>query len=211
MKKRGKLSPRGVVKRALAMLDEAGEVGFSMRKLASALNVDPMAIYYHFPNKSELLHAVMQEMMARCEIPELNGVWQKDIEDLCNSLRRLAKAHPGGFQVYETYNRWLPAEHRLHEAFHAILRKAGFSKVSTVRGARVLLSYTEAHVIDEIAGWLILEDRDELAESLEGGDYPTLASLLDEVTNNDPEADFRYGLNVIIFGLEAELRKNTSG
>ncbi|MEO0328141.1 MAG: TetR/AcrR family transcriptional regulator [Pseudomonadota bacterium] len=206
MKNRGKLTPEQIVESALALLDEFGEADFSMRKLASLLNVDPMAIYYHFSNKAELLHRVMQEMMMQCEIPVLCNDWQKDILNLCNSLRKLAKSHPGSFQVYETYNHWLPAEHRLHEAFHLVLLKAGFSKVSTVRGAGVLLAYTEAHVIDEIAGWLVPRDRDELQVSLEAGEYPTLVSLVKEITSNDPEADFRFGLNLIIAGLETELK-----
>ena len=204
MKPRGKLTQARIVGTALEMLDTEGEKAFSMRKLATALNVDPMALYHHHANKSALLHAVMQAMMEQCDVPDPSGNWQQDIRDLCQGVRRLARKHPGAFRIYETYEHWVPAEHRLHEAFHATLLSAGFSPMATVRAVRVLLAYTEAFAVDEISGWLDPADRAELAQSLTQGPYPVLTSLLDAIGTTDADADFEFGLNVLIRGLEAE-------
>ena len=102
----------------------------------------------------------------------------------------------------------MPAEHRLHEAFHATLLNAGFPGPTAVRGVRVLLAYTEAFAVDEITGWLDTfdeSDRAEFIDSLSSGDFPAMSGLIDEIGRVDPDAEFDLGLRVLIRGLEGEL------
>ncbi len=205
MAKREKLTADKIVKAAMGMIDEGGEKSFSMRKLAAALGVDPMAIYHHHANRGALIHEVMQALMQDCQIPDPTGDWRSDLSNLCRSIRDLAKRHPGAFRIYEVYEHWLTAEHRLHEAFYAGLTKAGFSPRATVQATRLLLSYTEAFAVDEISGWLEPENRADLAGSLSDGPYTTTLDLVDEIISPDKDADFEFGLNVILRGLEAEL------
>ena len=204
MNQRPKLEKDLISKVALNLIDAGGEKAFSMRKLASVLRVDPMAVYYYHKNKSALVHAVLQSMLEEFEVPEPSGDWQTDIRALCYGMRRLALDHPGTFRIYETYDDWLPAEHRLHEAFHATLLAAGFSPHKTVRSVRLLLTYTESFAVDEISGWLSIGDPDELVDSLRQGAYPTLVRLMDELEDVDADANFDYGLTVLISGLEQQ-------
>lgn len=206
MKTRTKLTSDGIVQAALKMLDENGEKQFSMRKLATALQVDPMAIYHYHASKSALLAAAVQAMMASFDTSDLSGNWKKDIRALCCELRKVGHRHPGTFRVYETFEDWLPAEHKVNEAFHATLISAGFSPENSVRAVRILYAYTEAFVVDEISGWLDPEDRDDLTDSLSQGPYPVLQSLVDELVNRDIEREFEFGLSVLIAGLEAEAK-----
>lgn len=205
MNKREKLSGTSIAAAAMQMIDKHGEKGFSMRKLAAELGVDPMAIYHHHANKDALIHAVMQALMEECDIPQATGNWQQDLRNLCSSLRALANRHPGAFRIYETYEKWVPAEHNLHEAFYRTLSEAGFGRKATVQSANLLLMYTEAFAVDEISGWLEPEDRNALIKSLEGGDYDMVNSLVDEITAPDTDADFTFGLNVLLNGLQAQL------
>lgn len=209
MKTRERLSKGRIVAAAMEMIDKEGEKAFSMRKLATVLNVDPMAIYHHHANKSALLHAVIQAMMQECEVPVSRGNWQEDVRALCQGLRQLAGKHPGVFRIYETYEHWVPAEHRLHEAYHATLLNAGLPRVSVVRAVRVLLAYTEAFAVDEITGWLDPEDREVLTKTLAGGSYPAMTNLIDELSETNTDEDFDFGLDVLISGLEAEIAKAT--
>lgn len=202
MKARGKLTQAHIVDVAMRMLDTGGEKAFSMRKLAITLHVDPMAIYHHHANKSALLQAVMQRMMEDCDVPEPSGNWRCDLRELCHGFRRLAQKHPGTFRIYETYDTRLPAEHRLHEAFHATLLAAGFTRLKTVQAVRLLLAYTEGFAVDEISGWFDPCDPAGLAKSLDLGPYPTLISLMEVIGTTDADADFEFGLNVLIGGLE---------
>lgn len=202
---RAKLSQDKIVQSALSLIDTSGEKAFSMRKLAAALGVDPMAIYHHLANRNAVLHAVIQAMMDSFEIPPPGGTWQQDIRALCHAMRQVGLRHPGAFRIYETNEDWLPGEHRVHEAFHATLRNAGFGRKVTVQGVRLLLAFTETFVVDEISGWLDPEDQADLANSLASGPYPVLTDLVDDIVQSDADADFDFGLRVLIRGLEGEL------
>lgn len=52
---------------------------------------------------------------------------------------------------------------------------------------------------------IVPRDHEALVRSLSGGDYPAMKSLIDEVGQVDTDADFEFGLNVLIRGIEAEL------
>ncbi|GAA3600248.1 TetR family transcriptional regulator BioQ [Kineosporia mesophila] len=49
---------------ALYLLDERGLPDLTMRHLATALGVQPSALYWHFPNKQALLAAVSERILA---------------------------------------------------------------------------------------------------------------------------------------------------
>lgn len=53
-----------VVAVALRLLDEGGLAGLSMRNIATALSLQPSALYWHFPNKQSILAAVADALLA---------------------------------------------------------------------------------------------------------------------------------------------------
>ena len=61
------LTPDRIVTVARGLISEHGLSGFSMRKLAAALDVNPMTIYLRFENKDALLDAVAQASLAEFE------------------------------------------------------------------------------------------------------------------------------------------------
>ena len=151
MGKHRKLTREQIVKAATELVEQYGDTGFSMRKLARELGVDPMAIYYHHANRNALVGEVVQAFLKSCPIPKPSGDWHVDVYAMCHSFRTLAKAHPNLFRLYETYEGWAPAETGIQEAFYASLQNAGFRDQSLVRSVRLLLNYTEAFIVDEIA------------------------------------------------------------
>ena len=55
---RTRLSKEVVVERGLALADAEGLDALTIRRLATELGVTPMALYWHFRNKEELLAAL---------------------------------------------------------------------------------------------------------------------------------------------------------
>ena len=53
-----------VAEMALHLLDEFGLPDLTMRRLATALGVQPSALYWHFPNKQALLAAVSEQILS---------------------------------------------------------------------------------------------------------------------------------------------------
>lgn len=83
-----------VVEAALAVLDDHGLEFCSMRRVASALDVQPSALYHHVPNKQTLL-ALMADEIVR-------NVDGEDPTSLCQSLRRALLAIRDGADVVAT-------------------------------------------------------------------------------------------------------------
>lgn len=207
MSQRGTLSRQRIVEAATEMLDADGEARFSMRRLAAAMGVDPMALYHHVPNRAALMHGVVDTVLSECELPEPNGSWQERVRDICHAFRKLAHRHPGVTLVFANFEEWVPSEHRLGEAMYKALKTGGFSAQATVRSARLLLAYTENFACWELTDWMApysAEERTKLIESLSEGDFPLTTELVDQIADIDADAEFAFGLDVVIRGLEAE-------
>ncbi len=62
------LSRDRIVQTALGIVDRDGLDALSMRRLGAELGVDPMAIYYHVPNKDALLDAIVEAVMSEIDL-----------------------------------------------------------------------------------------------------------------------------------------------
>ncbi|HET6450954.1 MAG TPA: TetR family transcriptional regulator, partial [Spirochaetia bacterium] len=61
------LTRQRIVAAALQIVDAEGLAALSMRRLGASLGVDPMAVYYHLPNKAALYDAIVEAVMAEAE------------------------------------------------------------------------------------------------------------------------------------------------
>ena len=212
MTKKSNLNAERIVAAAIELLDREGHRNFSMRKLASQFGVDPMAIYYHIPNRAALMYQVVERVVGECELPNEMASWQDTCRAICVGFRRLAHRHPGVIQVFDDFEDWIPGEHRIFEALHRALRSGEFDDRKTVRAARLLFAYTENFCAWELNDWIAPftpEMRSELGDSLAQGDFPMTTQLVDEIVDVDADAEFDFGLAVMIRGLEAARDQGT--
>lgn len=64
------LTRERIVATALDLVDSDGPEALSMRRLGADLGVDPMAVYYHLPNKDALLDAIVEAVMAEIAVDD---------------------------------------------------------------------------------------------------------------------------------------------
>src|SRR5215471_18629783 len=64
---RSRLSKKTVVDRGLALADARGLDGLTIRRLAQDLHVTPMALYWHFRSKEELLVALADQVWSEID------------------------------------------------------------------------------------------------------------------------------------------------
>ena len=92
-----------ILEAAHGLLEEEGWPRFSMRRLAAALQVDPMALYHYFPHREALLQALVARIFA--PLAELGATpsgpasWQADLEALAGTYLAIARRAPGLIQV----------------------------------------------------------------------------------------------------------------
>lgn len=88
-----------VVDAALEILDIHGLPGLSMRRIADYLDLQPSALYWHFPNKQSLLAAVSERILAPLETSDARG-----FQEVAAAFRDALLAHRDGAElVYSSY------------------------------------------------------------------------------------------------------------
>src|SRR5215470_14881812 len=92
---RPRLSRATVVERGLAIGDEDGLEAVTIRRLAAELGVTPMALYWHFRTKDELLAALADRMWAEIDIQvDPDAPWFAQLRGLLESLVQVLRLHP---------------------------------------------------------------------------------------------------------------------
>ncbi|ASU84451.1 TetR family transcriptional regulator [Nocardiopsis gilva YIM 90087] len=198
-----------VVRTALRLLDEVGIDGLSTRRLATELGVRQPALYWHFRNKRELLDLMAEAMLAdalphgREPSPENWAEWL--VAD-AHAKRRALLAHRDGARVHAGT---LPTADELPavEAQLRALRQAGFDPRDALRLCLAVDRYTMGWVTEEQA---LAQDA---TERNTGGLFPDealartplLAEAADVLRAADGDADFDYGLRLIIEGFRARM------
>ena len=76
---RSPLTRERVLSTAVALADQGGIESLSMRKLAQALDVVPMALYRHVANKDELLNALVDVVIEEIDPPLEGADWKTAI------------------------------------------------------------------------------------------------------------------------------------
>ena len=199
------LSRDRIARAAVALIDAVGEGGFSMRRLAQTLGVDPMAIYHHLPNKAAVVHAAVEVVVANCPLPDPADPWPERVRSICRSHRGLARAHPGLYPLLCVHQTFVPSDYRVMEALLAALSEAGLTDQDTVRAAWAFLGYATGFALDELTGTQRPLTETERAEmrALPVGDYPATARLIDAMDQTDPDAEFAFGLDIMLAGVRA--------
>lgn len=93
------LSRADVLSKAIEILDTYGLADLTMRRLATALKVQPGALYWHYANKQELLGAVTERILADVRSPTPEDPWRQALLDWSLSLRASLLAHRDGAEL----------------------------------------------------------------------------------------------------------------
>jgi AcrR family transcriptional regulator len=100
--RRAPLNRDRVLRAAVALADEAGIEALSMRSLAQALDVVPMALYKHVANKEQLLDGMVEVIVGEIDPPAAGTDWQSAVRERVLSARRALLRHPWASRVIES-------------------------------------------------------------------------------------------------------------
>lgn len=225
---RGPLSRDEVVAGALAIIDEKGLDGLTMRALAARLDVSPASLYWHAGGRAQLLALVSQLVLESLDLPDRAMPWTTWVRELAQEIRRVLSRHPN-LAAYLTSNLSVSlVSLQLSEATVDVLHRAGF------RGEALLSSYNV--IMGTVFGWIAAEyavdpagaDRewrerfeDQLVRA-EESELPVLRREMSVLANRafmlrwssakvmPMGGSFAFLLDVLIAGLEQALRRETA-
>jgi len=201
-----------ILHQAFAVLNELGLEGLTLRRLASRLNVQAPAIYWHFKNKQELLDEmateVLRESMRKSAALASLPTWQQWATATHESLRETLLRYRDGARMFSgTYL----TDAELYAPMEANLRRfaaEGFTLRQSVVGLAALYNYTIGFVIEEQATQLSpgapnpQYDPAEREKRVSKDLYPLAAAAGAEMFAHY-ETRFAEGLAIIVKGLEA--------
>jgi TetR/AcrR family tetracycline transcriptional repressor len=119
---------RGVVAdRALALADSDGIEAVTIRRLATELGVTPMALYWHFRTKEDLLAGLGDRVLDDVRIPEPTGDWAADLRAALVALVTAMRPHPQVARLVGERILAHPQGLELTERALSLLGEAGFA------------------------------------------------------------------------------------
>ena len=216
-----------VVRASLRLLDEVGLEGVTLRRLATDLDVQAPALYWHFKDKQDLTDDMAQAILSNAaldnftEPADINN-WPTWIADLMHCLRNALIAHKDGGRVVAgaTYGRAYTLE-KIMVGVTRVLEKAGFDKLYAGLAAGTTIDYVWGFVIEEQAGIgppafakglgqffsRIEPPQDVQSIRTNSEDDAFLNAIMEEYHKLTPAEIFDWGLQVIITGLKSTPKK----
>lgn len=176
-----------VIAQALDLLDEVGFPDLTMRRLASALGVQPGALYWHFDDKQTLLTAVAEEILAQAEAVPSGASWDQRLAAWAEHLRVALCRYRDGAEVVASVLAMRKAAVDPAEQAAEILRGAGWDRAEArVLGVNVL-HFVLGHSVDA-----------------QGHAFMVQFGVADCADEQSPAEIFAAGLAVWLAGLRAQ-------
>jgi len=208
------LTPRAVVEGALALVDAEGLGAVTIRRLAKELGVTPMALYWHFRNKDELLGGVAARIFEEIDLSlDASATWKEQLRAVLCSMVGVLRAHPSAAILLSTRTVSSEGGLRATEVLLDILRRGGFSPAEATQVARHALG-TVVNLVGAEPGVVTREESEETKEarrrarlyleSLPRARYPRLVEAATPLSEGvDPDDYFAFGLDLLLAGIEA--------
>ena len=143
------LTKERVLHAAVALAERNGIEAMTMRKLADELGVGAMTLYYHVPNKEQLLDAMVDIVFGEIELPTTDVDWRTAMRRRALSTRAVLNRHRWAVGLMESRLTPGPNSLRLHDAVLGCLRKAGFSIEATIQAYSVQDAYIYGFALQE--------------------------------------------------------------
>lgn len=211
---REQLSRDRVLLAALAVADEGGLDGLTIRSLAQRLGAKPMSLYHYVAGKEEILDGLVDLVFSEIELPEPTGDWRREMERRARSAVDVLRRHPWSIALLESRTTPGPATLRHHDATIGALRAGGFSIAQTAHAYALLDAFVYGFAI-QLAS-LPFEGPDGAAEVAEpimalmaAGEYPHLVEFAQQhamLPGYDFADEFGFGLDLVLDGLERMVR-----
>jgi AcrR family transcriptional regulator len=212
----GKVTRDVVLAAALDIIDRDGADKLSMRRLAAALDRDPMIVYRHAPSKAALLDGVAETVLAQLMVDATDPDWAGQLRTVARSYRALALAHPHVVPMLVTRPLATPLGLRPRAALRpledvlVLLTRAGFSGPDALHIYRALFGFLHGHILNELQD--LVDNPDETDDLLRLGlhrlpigEFPILRSLASVLASYDGAAELERGLDILLTGLTSTL------
>jgi len=193
----------------MEIADERGVGAITMREVASRLGVEAMSLYNHVANKDDILDGVVDLVVDQIDIPGDVDHWREAMRRRAVSAHEVFGRHPWAPLLLDSRESRGPSGLRYFDWVLGTLMRAGFSIDDAPRAFSLLDSYIYGFGIEQFnfsaGGDASPEERAEAVMAyIPAEQYPYLHRMASHAMQSgyDAEADFDFGLEIILDGLE---------
>lgn len=211
----GKLTAEAIVGKALEIGDAEGLDAVTIRRLATDLGVTPMALYWHFKNKEQLLIGMADHLIAGFAPKEADErPWQEQLRDLVLGLIRVLRRYPCAKNLLEQIDQTaVPSFLAVWDRALGLARSAGFTSEESCLITKYLLQsaisiadapvhFRPGRTPEEVAE-LVRVKRVSL-QTLPSDKYPNLVAMARPMVEGLGEEFYDgFGVDLVLGGIAA--------
>ena len=197
---------------AVAIADEHGVDAVTMRAVASRLGVEAMSLYNHVANKDDILDGMVDLVIRQVDLPADVEDWREAMRRRAISAHQVFGRHPWAPPLLDSRQSSGPSRLRYFDWVLGTLTSAGFSVDGAARAFSLLDGYIYGFAIQQsnasAGGDASPEEMAEaILASIPVEEYPHLHRMASHQmrAGYDAEADFDFGLEIVLDGLERTL------
>jgi AcrR family transcriptional regulator len=212
MPNQARLSRERVLRAALQLADEEGIAALTMRRLAQALGVEAMTLYYHVANKDEILDGMVDLVVGEMEVPAVTGAdWKAELRRASISAHDVLVRHPWAASLLLDGPRVSQARLRQMDAILGCLRAGGFTATMTDHAYHALDSHITGFTLWQVGISAGMQQLGPVADFLDTVDVEAMPHLAEHIQQHLRERDseepgeFEFGLDLVLDGLERYL------
>lgn len=195
---------------ALALVDEDGLAGLTMRALASRLGTGAMTLYNYVSEREELEVLVVEAVVGKMHwVPDGDLAWDEELEAIAWMLWRSIRLHPNSIPLILTRRSRSPAVFGVTEALLHALARSGRSGDRLLVAFRAVSALIMGAAQAELAGPLTLQAGESASETiarfqaLPPDRFPHLIEIATAASASDAETEFRAVLALLVEGLRS--------
>jgi AcrR family transcriptional regulator len=211
------------VRAAIAIADAEGLDAVTMRRLASHLGVGTMSLYWHVPNKENLLELMRDELMGEVQMPDPPSAdWRANLRQIAHQSRATMKRHPWMATIFASLPSFGPNMMRHADLSLAAVDGLGLDARTMFGITGVVDDYTLGFTLGELnqeaarrqlglteeemrQQWLLAIEP-FAQQALATGNYPRLARVqVDPLEFLDMDRTFAWGLECVLDGIAARI------
>ena len=206
------LSKDVIVQAAAAILDDGGEAALTFRALTARLSTGYGAIYHHVANKSDLLAAATDAVIARVMGDAVTGGDPREaLRTVSLGLFDAIDAHPWvGAQL--SREPWRPALLEVYERIGGLLVALAVPERALFDAAGALVNYVlgvagqnaanaRLLVADEADRSVFLDTVSAHWASLDPDEYPFVHQAATQLREHDDREQFLAGVDIFLAGI----------
>jgi TetR/AcrR family tetracycline transcriptional repressor len=203
-----------IVEAAIGIIDKEGLEGLSMRRLGAVLGVNPMAAYYHVPNKAALYDLVLEALMAEVDMSGVDpgAPPTEQVKQAARAYRKALLAHPRAIPVLAMRSLRTAAALRPVEPLLGILYLAGLSPGEALAAVDCIAQYILGGTVGFYHRVVDSETAEQREfEELDPAEFPNLSRMFAEGRYAGFDEEFEFGLDAMVRGLLPDPRRGSKG